>query len=62
MTTRGFEKGKSVWDALHGRFRSEIAVSQMYPSTFERICHVAADTLKLSQAEVARVSGEQTSF
>ena len=51
MITRGLEKGKSVWDSLNGRFRSEIAVSQMCPSMFESIYHVAADTFKLLQHE-----------
>ena len=51
MITRGLEKGKSVWDALHGRFRSEIAVSQMYRSMLESTYHVAADTFKLLKHE-----------
>ena len=48
MITRGL---KSVWDAWHGRFRWEIAVSHMYPSMLERIVHVAADSLKLFNHE-----------
>ena len=51
MITRGLEKGKSVWDALHGRSRSEIALSQMYPSMFESMYHVAAGTFKLLKHE-----------
>ena len=51
MITRSLEQGESVWDALHGRFRSEIAVSQMYPSMFESIYHLAADTFKLLKHE-----------
>ena len=51
MTTGGLEQGKSVWDALQGRFISEIAVSQMCPSLFEGINRVAADTFKILKHE-----------
>jgi hypothetical protein len=43
-------KGMSVWDALHKRFKEEIAVSQMAASSMENVMHIAYDACRILKA------------
>jgi hypothetical protein len=43
-------KGMSVWDALHKRFKEEIAVSQMAASSMENVMHIAYDLCRILKA------------
>lgn len=41
------DNGRSVWEVLHVRVKTEIAVSQMQPTNFERIFHMSYDCLRV---------------
>eukprot|EP00972_Heterocapsa_arctica_P108430 15969741-Heterocapsa_arctica.AAC.1 len=43
-------KGMTVWDALHKRFKEEVAVSQMAASSMESVMHIAYDVCRILKA------------
>ena len=44
-------KNESLWDNLHARFKSEVAVSLMCPSTFDGLIHFLYDTIRILKNE-----------
>lgn len=47
VINRGSDSGRSVWEVLHARVKTDIAVSQLQPSNFERTFHMAYDCLRV---------------